>query len=387
MSSPIRWLPWTCLLLVGVLAFHLWSTGTVALSPTQEGAVTGAIPLAVIGDSDSHSYQDRITFPPGGDKRGGAYRETTLQWTEVLARLRGQQLDPGEWGVHGTRGTVARARRWLGLEGRSPPKEDFRYNYALSGSECSDLLEGYAQQTKALVSLMDQQPAYWRNGVVVIRIGVNTFGDAAELEQMARDPMAAQAQRKIASCVRDIQQSVDALHARHPGVRVVLVGILDNSNWVPYLDRWRNPIMLANIGRGLDVFDHALQDMAREDPRIAFFDDRAWFADRWGARNARGDAAYHDLQVGDLHVRNAAGDEPRNAVLADGHAGTAWNAEWARSLVELLNSRFHLGIAPITEAEVIAIVGTRQQSRLEGMGRPKKPVVQKLDSPVASVNR
>ncbi|MGH8061817.1 MAG: GDSL-type esterase/lipase family protein [Pseudoxanthomonas sp.] len=387
MPSPIRWISWTYLLLVGVLGFYLWSARIRPLSLTPEGVVTGTIPLAVIGDSDSHSYQDRISFPPGGDKRGGAHHEATLQWTEVLARLRGQRLDPGEWGAHGTRGTVARARRWLGLEGRSPPKEDYRYNFALSGSECSDLLEGYAQQAKALVSLMDQQPAYWRNGVVVIRIGVNTFGDAAELEQMAHDPMAIQAQRKIASCVHDIRQSVDALHARHPGVRIVLVGIFDNSNWVPYLDRWRNPIMLANIGRGLDMFDHALQGMAREDPRIAFFDDRAWFADHWGGRDARGSAAYHELVVGDLHVRNTAGDEPHNAVLADGHAGTAWNAEWARSLVELLNSRFHLGIAPITEAEVIAMVGTKWQGPWNGVAPSKKPAIQKLDSPVASVNR
>lgn len=387
MSSPIRRLSWTCLLLVGVLALCLWSMRGGPPYPAPEESITGTIPLAVLGDSDSHSYQDRISFPPGGDKRGGVYRKTTLQWTEVLARLGGQRLDLGEWGVHGTRGTVARARRWLGLEGRSPPKEDYRYNFALSGSECSDLLEGYAQQTKALVSLMDQQAAYWRNGVVVIRIGVNTFGDAVELEQMARDPRAVKAQRKIASCVRDIRQSVDALHARHPGVRIVLVGIFDNSNWVPYLDHWRNPVMLANIGRGLDAFDRALQDMARSDPRIAFFDDRTWFADHWGTRDARGSAAYHDLVVGDLHVRNTAGDEPHHAILADGHAGTAWNAEWARSLVELLNSRFHLGIVPITETEVIAMVGARQQAPLNRRDQSTKPPIQKLDSPVASVNR
>lgn len=387
MSSPIRWLPWVCLLLAFGLACGLWSTRTGPL-PLAPGSGPSTIPFAVLGDSDSHSYQDRISFPLGSDKRGGAYRETTLQWTEVLARLRGQRLYPGKWGIYGTRGTVARLRRWLGLEGRSPRKEDYHYNFALSGSKCSDLLEGYAQQAKALLSLMDQRPAYWRNGVVVIRIGVNSFGDAAELEQMAHDPMAVQAQRKIASCVRDIHQSVVALRARYPGLRIVLVGIFDNSNWVPYLDRWRNPAMVANISRGLDVFDHALKNMAEEDPGIAFFDDRAWFADHWGARDARGGAAYSELAVGDfLHVSNTAGDEPHNAVLRDGHAGTAWNAEWARSLVELLNSRFHLGIAPITEAEVIAMVRTQRQVPLGGMAQSTKPAIQKLDSPVYSVNR
>ena len=37
-------------------------------------------------------------------------------------------------------------------------------------------------------------------------------------------------------------------------------------------------------------------------------------------------------------VRNTVGDEPRNAVIADGHAGLVWNVLWAQSLVaHLLN--------------------------------------------------
>ena len=350
---------WIYLALIGaaVLCVCFYRTGMNPAPTASDGSVS----LAVLGDSDSHAYHDSIFFPAGSLKRGGNHRSTTWQWTELLQRLRGQQLDQGQWGVHGTRGVVARANRWLGREGRSPPKEDFRYNFALSGAECSDLLEGYSQQARSLLSLMDQEPARWRNGVVLIRIGINSFGDARNLDQLARDPRAAAVQEKIAGCVQAIQGSVALLRAHHPRVRIVLVGIFNNADWPNYFDRWHDPVQLANIEEGLDVFDHAMAGMARADPGIAFFDDRAWFAARWGSRDERGLPAYHDLVLGDLNVRNAAGDGPEHAVLADGHAGSAWNAEWARALVDLMNARFQLAITPISRTEVIAALGRKER--------------------------
>ncbi|MET1161486.1 MAG: hypothetical protein ABWY48_03020 [Pseudoxanthomonas sp.] len=358
------------------LFLRLHRTGTSAGDASSAG-----VPLAVLGDSDSHAYHDSIAFPAGSEKRGGRYRSTTWQWTELLQRLRGEELDQGAWGVHGTRGMVARANRWLGREGRSPPKQDYRYNFARSGAECSDLLEGYSQQARALLSLMDQDPARWRNGVVLIRIGVNNFGDAQDMDLLARNPQAAAVQEKIAGCLDAIQRTVALLRGHHPGLRFVLVGIFDNANWPKYLDRWHDPFQLGNIGQGLDVFDNALKDMARKDPGIVFFDDRAWFAERWGSRNDAGLPAYHDLVLGELSVRNAAGDAPDHAVLADGHAGTAWNAEWARALVDLLNSRFQLAITPISRAEIVATLGGKGSTRSEagqpaGLREPVPPVAQ-----------
>jgi hypothetical protein len=364
---------WIYLALIGAMGLGVCLYRTAAIPAST--AFDGPVSLAVLGDSDSHAYHDSIFFPAGSVKRGGDYRPTTWQWTELLQRLRGPQLDQGQWGYHGTRGMVARANRWLGRAGRSPPKQDFLYNFALSGADCSDLLEGYSQQARALLSLMDQEPARWRNGVVLIRIGVNSFGDARDLEQLAHDPGAAAVQSKIASCVQAIRDSVALLRGHHPGVRIVLVGIFNNAHWPKYLDRWHDPLQLANIDQGLDVFDRALAGMARADPGIAFFDDRAWFAARWGSRDERGLPAYRELVLGDLRVRNAAGDGPEHAVLADGHAGSAWNAEWARALVDLLNARLQLAITPISRAEVIAALGR------------KEPGLQKLDRPVASVKR
>ncbi len=340
------------------LALWFWlgsgqAGGSGVAAPLRDGS---AVAIAVLGDSDSHSFQDRHSFPPGSEDRGGRYRATSLQWTEVLGRLRGREVDLGEWGIYGYRGTAARIGRLVGKPLRSPRKEDYRYNFAVSGDGCGDLLGGTSMQTHGLLALMDEAPARWRNGVVVIRIGVNDFGGAETLEALAQDPMEAQAQRRIAACVQAIGQSVALLHARYPQLRIVLVGIFDNAQWAKFLDRWRSPPMLANIGAGLDAFDHALRQMAHDDPRIAFFDDRAWFAAHWGTRDARGLPAYRELAVGDLRIGNTSGDAPDNAVLADGHAGTAWNGYWAQSLVALLNARFGTGIPPITEEEVATLV-------------------------------
>lgn len=370
---------WIYLALIGAVALCVcvYRTRTIRAPTASDGRVS----LAVLGDSDSHAYHDSVFFPAGSAKRGGAYRSTTWQWTELLQRLRGRQLNQGVWGFHGTRGAVARANRWLGREGRSPPKQDYRYNFALSGAECSDLLEGYSQQTRALLSLMDQEPARWRKGVVLIRIGVNSFGGAQDLERLAHDPRAAAVQEKIAGCVRAIRGSVALLRGHHPRVRIVLVGIFNNAHWPNYLDRWHDPTQLANIEQGLDAFDHALARMARADPGIAFFDDRAWFAARWGSRDGQGLPAYRELVLGTLRVRNAAGDAPEHAVLADGHAGSAWNAEWARALVELMNARFRLAITPIGRAEIIAALGRQQAPASEagqaaGLGKTVAPVAQ-----------
>ena len=111
---------WIYLALIGAVALcvYFYRARTIR-APTASGS---SVSLAVLGDSDSHAYHDSVFFPPGSVKRGGAYRATPWQWTELLQRLRGRPLEQGVWGVLGSRGAVARANRWLGRAGRSPPR-------------------------------------------------------------------------------------------------------------------------------------------------------------------------------------------------------------------------------------------------------------------------
>src|SRR3546814_8912268 len=92
---------------LAIAAMGMLAVVAIAIVHSRQGAdKSGAmaprpdrIPLAVLGDSDSHSYQDTISFPVSTPARGGQFRSITLQWTEVLARMRDKDLDLGQWGT------------------------------------------------------------------------------------------------------------------------------------------------------------------------------------------------------------------------------------------------------------------------------------------------
>jgi hypothetical protein len=313
-------------------------------------------PLAVLGDSDSHSYHD-VVYLSKASARGGEFRSVTWQWTEVLSRLRGRSIDQGEWGTWGTPIKVAEFLDWLGLGGRAPRKQDYRFNFAVSGAKCSDLMTGYYRQAPRLLSLMDRDPELWQSGVVSIRIGVNSIGMEPQLTRYAKEGATSAVREEVSRCVAWIQQSVDLLRHRHPQLKFVLVGILDNSDWPPLHDRWRSAREHRNITAVLDLFDDALRSMAAKEPGIAFFDDRAWFRKNWGDHGPNGEPHYRTVNLGGrTSVANTQGDRPENAVVADGHAGSVWNALWVRDYVALLNASFGMSIPSVTTEEIAKFV-------------------------------
>lgn len=309
-----------------------------------------SIPLGVLGDSDSHSYHDRIWLPPGPGEPGGPFRATTFQWTEVIAQLRGNVIDPGDWGVWGERKSWVRLKDWLGLPGRAPRKEDYAYNFALGGSRCEALTTGVYRQAPRLVQAMDRDAQRWRRGVVVIRIGIVDIGLADSLDVVARDADDAGVRARTQACLAHVRAAVEMIQARHTETRVVLVGILDNTDYPPYFTRYTTPTAFANIRTALDRYDDGLKQLVAEDPtHRAFFDDRQWFRQRFGSRHD----GYRTVRIGPTAcIEHAVGDDPRHSVLADGHAGTAWNAMWVQSLIELLDRRFAMRIPAITDAEL-----------------------------------
>jgi hypothetical protein len=294
-------------------------------------------PLAVLGDSDSQGYQDTVWYPPGTLLRGGDHHAITLQWTEILARLRADQVDPGDVRVIGGRRRVVRIMELLGFERRAPRKGDHAFNFAFGGAHCRDLNEGTCCQVPRLLDVMGREPERWRRGAVIIRIGIVDLGGASILEWMARTPDDPALLARIDGCVEHVARAVRDIRAAHPETAIVLVGILDNVDHPPQLEHWRDADQLARINRCLDRYDRALEVLADSEPRIAFFDDRAWFRAQWGGRDAAGQPAYKTVRVGDsIEVSHSSGDEPTSSVLADGHAGVVWNALWAQSISETL---------------------------------------------------
>ena len=346
--------------LAALMAARLAMPGLFLRSPAPGAAAaentrpSGPIRFAVLGDSDSQSYHDTLM---SDGPRGGRYHASTWQWTEALARLRGDQIDLGPWGEWGT----GKYRAWfdeaLGLPARTPAKDDYRYDFAVSGATCKQLTGRSQRQAIRLVQLMDRDPQAWRGGVVLIRIGVNDIGAHDVLDALSRDPAAAGPAALIDGCVAAIGDAVAMIRRRHPQTHVVLVGVLSNADWSVEFDHWQSARQIANIDAGLDRFDNGLRRLAAAHRDVYFLDDRAWFRHLWGSRDDRGRPSYKVVHLSPgWAITNTSGDDPHNAVLADGHAGTVWNALWAQHLVASLNAAFGLRLTPITDADVIDFV-------------------------------
>lgn len=336
----------TCALLA------LWATsqGTPLTSPKAE-APPQSIPLAILGDSDSHSYQDTASFPEGGPDRGGRYRAQTWQWGELLSRLRGDHLDLGPWGTWGTRGVIAKAQDKLGWSGRFPRKMDYRHNLAVSGAVCQDLSR--ARMVKQLIDLMNENPQRWQKGIVVIRIGVNDVGARQALSAWAQNGQDPKLMGQVQACVDQYKQAVASIWQVHPHVRFVLVGLFDNSNWAPLVDKWQDPVALQNIAMGLNAFNSPLKQFAQQDKRLSFFDDQAWFRQHWGARAPDGSPRYGVARIdGRWSTPNTSGDSPDHANVLDGHAGTIWNLLWTQALVRHINMAFSTGVPDIRDQDL-----------------------------------
>lgn len=341
---------WLIAATLGIAVLAMNAHGAETTDP-KGPAATSPIPLAVLGDSDAHSYQDTVSFPPG--KRFGAFQALTFQWPEVLARLRPQRFDLGEWGVRGTRRSVAEAMDWVGLGGRFPRKQDYLHNLAFSGATCDSLMGYNGRLARRAVAQMDRQPDAWRRGIVVIDLGVNDFGHADSLDLLAQDPAHVQVQAKIAHCLGAIKSAIALIHKSHPATRIVVAGTLGDVPDPSMIEHWRSARAISNVLAGLDVFNRGLMAIAQSDARIAYADMPRWFTAHWGGRDERGEPKPKTVLIGGrFAVTWSAGDDPKNVLTADEHPGVVWNALWAQELVDIMNAKFNAGIKPITDEDV-----------------------------------
>lgn len=342
-------------MLIAVLALLLLLMSALAyfwLIPSAPVA-SGGIPFAVIGDSDSHAYQDTILIPVESGRRGGKLRPYTFQWTEIMAKLRADEIDQGAWGVWGTPIKIAETLDWLGIGGRAPRKRDFRYNFAVSGAECSELLTGYYRQAPRLLTEMNRAPEMWKRGVVFIQIGVNTLGQNRSLERYAKNGLTAEAKAEIHECVDLHRRAIKLIADSHPDTRFVIASLFDNSDLSENLERWNTPGEIANISAAIDEFDSGLKQLVAGHSNMAFIDARTWFRSHWGGRDANGKLVYKSVNLGGkTSVTNSIGDEPVHAVLKDGHGSVVYNALWTGKCIETLNAAFGTQIRPITREEI-----------------------------------
>ena len=319
-----------------------------------DGVPAERIPLAAIGDSNTLSYQDSISHPP--QARGGALRKQTLNWGEVIDRLRGNQIDQGPWEISGVSNPRLRLMDTFGLQvSRAPRKEDFRYNYANNGAGCDELMVTRRRQIPRLVNMMDEDPKRWEHGVVVIRIGLANL--AGVIDVQAEHPGAPAVMAQVHGCLDRFHEALALIRRNHPQTHVVLVGLFEDSHDAANVERWQSAREIDNIAHMFDMFDDGLRAMVAQDPHTSFFDDRAWFRGLWGSRDAHGRPAYKTVAIGPtLRVTNTIGDAPNNAMLADDHNGMVWNVLWAQAMVRHLHDVAKLPVTPIGDDEVERLV-------------------------------
>lgn len=331
--------------------------GACAAPEAAPGGGPRLMRLGVIGDSDSHAYQDSLTFAPGSPERGGPHRAVTLQWTEVLQRLRADTLDQGAWGTWGRSARSARIAGWVGVALRSPRKQDHEYNVSYSGARCAHV-EGPRGQLAQLLHLVRAADGAWRDGAVVIRIGINDIGRREVLDEIARGGLRDTHLALADACTRTIVGAADSLLAAEPALRIVLVGIADNANWPPNFDAAWGAAAVRDIRALQDRYDAALRAHAERTPRVAFLEDRGWLTPLLGGRGEDGVVVARTFDVAGRTLTLSKGDDPSHAYVADGHAGTVVNTLFAQRLVRLMVERFGAAVPPIADAERDAFLRT-----------------------------
>jgi hypothetical protein len=328
----------------GIAAHHRYNARPVSSS-------FHGIPLAVLGDSDSHIYHD----PVNHIERGGAYHHVTYQWTEILDALRPGIFDLGEKNFWGSMNKVAGLKRFFGLSAKAPPKYDYKYNYAFSGMKSASLLHEWPRQTHWLLGEIAHDRG-WNQGVVVIRIGINDIGQINHLQEYVKKGITEEVRRRVESCAHHIADTVQAIRQANDSIRIVLVGIADNSS-APFDKNMRfSPEDKKVIRSVLDMFDTLLEEIATHDDKAVFMDDRFWLQRYWP--EGKSGSAEESLELflgGGVGVTKTWGDHPRNLILADGHAGTVANGLWTRELIELLNHAFGFNISPLLDEEIAAL--------------------------------
>lgn len=324
----------------------------------------GRIPIMVLGDSDSHSYRDSYI----GIHRGGKYHDVTFQWTEILARLRPADVDLGPFGYWGTRGTFFRIRKLLGLYARMPRKQDFEYNFAFSGAKCDTLApHSYLKQSYNAITLIDKNPAYWSNGLVIIRIGINDIGQWPQLKKYIAGNITPQIKKPIQNCIARIRDAVSLIRMHQSSVKIILLGIMDNSNWPPIMPL--DDVGHRNINKVLDIYDNGLRSIARTDPNILFVEDRKWVEKTIGYWNTKQHIGFREINLGGkTNITNTKGNRPTNIILNDEHSSTVLNGLWVRHLFHKINNHFGTGFTPLLNSEIADLVDPNGQL---GIAPPK----------------
>jgi hypothetical protein len=270
--------------------------------------------IGVLGDSYSDEY--RFYTPD---------RMIARNWVEFLADVRGLNF-----------GLPSDASRG------SPRLQGYAYNWAKSAAT-TDSLIAEGQHTGIAA-----QVAAGEIDVVVVFIGGNDFINASRHMDAV-----AELERTAVKARANLRLAVDTVLNARADVRMILLTVPDVRELPEVRDSLRTATDPKRVGEAcvaaIKSYNELIRDIAYKEPRIGLVDFDL-------VNRVARVVAPSRVTVGNRAIdRDRPGNEPDCLILADRrHMGTVGQALLARLIVEKLNQRFHAGVKPISDEEILA---------------------------------
>jgi len=354
-KKKYKQLAWGCLFSLFcllALTLVLYANDNFIGQADDNRQINSQMPVAVLGDSDSHSYRDSYD----NKARGGKYHDYSYNWIELWSRLAKDEINPGQWGTWGSHYRIARLKNTLMLKSRSPKKLDYEYNYAVSGLRCRSLLNDWPYQGKWLLNEIRSNNDYWDNGIVIIKIGYNDIGKTSDLKKWKNSGLNTESSALVSSCTDSIITMSDSILAMSPNVKISIAGVARTYNFMDEWDEKLDEEGIKNIEEVLSDFDSRLKQYATDQARVAYIDDHLWFNKIFGSQESKDLKPRVKFSQG-VELINASGDEPINMLLRDHHTGTLYNGLWINHLITEINRQLNLTLSAPDLGQVEEIAG------------------------------
>jgi phospholipase/lecithinase/hemolysin len=305
----------------------------LALVPPTRAGLSGGI--GVMGDSYCDEYE---FYPPD--------RSRARNWVEILATTRG--LNFGE----------------LTRQSRGEPRnQGYAYNWARSDATTETLLSS-GQHTG-----LAAQVARGEVSLVYVFIGGNDFINA----MYTADPLAA-LEKVLPRAMENYKVAVRTILKASPDVKLVLGTVPE----IRALPEFANPIREGRISVAVaDAFSAAqgrynaqIRSLVAAEPKAALvdLDLSTRIADRLSPNRL--------VVAGRKLDRLQTANDLDHFFLADvRHPGTLGQGLMARMFVETINAKFHAGIRPLYDQEVLALAVAAMSPTRTLASAPRDPAV------------
>ena len=295
-------------------------------TPDTSPRPLGGAGFGVLGDSNSDEYR-------ADDDRGSEpWRETTLNFVELLARHRG--LDFGPWGTR-----------------PEPRRTGYAYNWARTSATAASMISS-GQHTGLAAQIRSSEVSY-----AFIWIGTNDFAPGESTPYSYEDIYsgAVQGDELIAfldTFVDHMRTAADTLLEAQPTL-LVMANMPDYGELPRIVATFPDPTGRQRFSDAMDYVNERLQALADSHENAVLMTHDNWI-DSYAEASAQPFWEIAGVQVDMVNT----GDAPTHFLLSDAHLGTIANGVMANLLfLPAFNDVGELGIGSFSDEEVVTNAG------------------------------